>query len=149
MSAMGGLAAYGAATLLTLGSVGQGGPRSGRGASVTMSSHRGAGTSPSADVCSLTADGGARWDPANPGGRGTAPMRQGAHSGDLTVAIPPVVFIRADARRLIVTTNTGEPPREGDSFYYVASGRAVVAGARLGHEVLSRCAAGVHLSPPR
>jgi hypothetical protein len=63
----------------------------------------------------------------------------GGGGGNLTVAIPPVVFIRAHGRRLIVTTNTGESPQSQDEFYYTARGTTRLASARLRARVLAKC----------
>jgi hypothetical protein len=61
-------------------------------------------------------------------------------SGNLTVVIPPVVFIRPHGHWLVVTTNTGEPPQPQDAFYFVAPGRGRLAGPGLRQRVLTRCA---------
>jgi hypothetical protein len=61
-------------------------------------------------------------------------------SGNLEVAIPPVVFIREHGRQLDVTTNTGERPQSSDTFYVISPGKAQLAGATVRHEVLSACA---------
>ena len=58
---------------------------------------------------------------------------------NLTVSIPPVVLIRPNGRRLVVTTNTGRRPQATDTFYVVAGGKAVLAGSAVRHEVLSNC----------
>lgn len=63
----------------------------------------------------------------------------GGGAGNLTVAIPPVVFIRAHGRRLVVTTNTGEPPQSQDEFYLTARGVTRVAPAHLRARVLAKC----------
>jgi hypothetical protein len=59
--------------------------------------------------------------------------------GELSVAIPPVVLVRVQGRRLVVTTNTGERPQVRDTFYVVTGGQAVLAGAGVRRKVLAAC----------
>jgi hypothetical protein len=68
--------------------------------------------------------------------------------GNLAVAIPPVVLIRPDHHRLVVTTNTGEPPQAQDTFYYIAHGTARLARPGLRQRVLSKCAGQSQSSSP-
>jgi P pilus assembly chaperone PapD len=56
------------------------------------------------------------------------------------VAIPPVVLIRPHNRRLVVTTNTGQPPQAQDTFYYIVHNTARVARPALRQRILSKCA---------
>jgi hypothetical protein len=121
MSALGFLAVV---ALLGFGGAGHPGPPPGQGAP-PVGSHQ----------CSFTTSAGARQQ----GGDSPGP-------GNLTVAIPPVAIVRVDGRRLVVTTNTGERPRAGDSVYVVAAGKAEPAGARLRQEVLSACGTGRSIS---
>lgn len=68
--------------------------------------------------------------------------------GNLTVAIPPVVLIRAQDHRLVVTTNTGESPQPQDTFYVIAHGTASLARPGLRQRVLSKCAGQSRTGPP-
>jgi hypothetical protein len=105
-----------------------------------MTGGRAAGDSSSGDECVLRAGGRNLPVPGTTAAGGaTAAQSGGIGSGDLVVEIPPVVFIRADGRKLIVTTNTGERPKKLDIFYYIADGKASVAGAGMRHHVLAKC----------
>jgi hypothetical protein len=106
----------------------------------TMAEHHIAGGSSSGDQCVLRAHGRSLPVSGTTTGGGPPPAQSGSvGSGNLVVEIPPAVFIQAEGRRLDVTTNTGEPPRAHDIYYYIADGRAVVAGAGMRHHVLSKC----------
>jgi hypothetical protein len=60
-------------------------------------------------------------------------------SGNLVVSIPPTVFIRTVGPHLVVTTNTGRPPRPSDTFYAIGNGQAALASAALQRYVESAC----------
>ena len=70
---------------------------------------------------------------------GARPAGPSAGRGNLAVAIPAVVIIRAHGTRFVVTTNTGGPPNQGETFYYLAQGETGVAGPAVGSVVLARC----------
>jgi hypothetical protein len=136
MRDMGALGVLAVATLLGVGGAQHPGPPPGQGAPITASHEHGHGAPPAGgNQCSFTTSAGARQQ----GGDSPGP-------GNLTVAIPPVAIVRVDGRRLVVTTNTGERPRAGDSVYVVAAGKAEPAGARLRQEVLSACGTGRSIS---
>jgi hypothetical protein len=64
------------------------------------------------------------------------------HSGEtgtIAVGIPSAVFIRASGPALTVTTNTGRAPRAGNTFYYVANGRADMASTELIRRIDATC----------
>jgi hypothetical protein len=71
---------------------------------------------------------------------GAPDSASGEGSANMTVSIPPVVLIRSHGHRLVVTTNTGEPPQPTDTFYVIAPGRGHLAGPALRQRVLTRCA---------
>jgi hypothetical protein len=99
--------------------------------------------SPRAGVCILWPVRGAqRSSPAQmANGAETVPSLSAEGSGNVTVAIPPVVLIRTRDHRLVVTTNTGKPPQAQDTFYYIAhAGSARLARPALRQRVLSKCA---------
>ena len=90
---------------------------------------------PSAPVRAY-ADGPA-GDGAQPG---AAPARtRPGPAGDVSVTIPPTVFIRVGRKRIVVTTNTRVPPVSADGFWVLARGRATPAGTSLQAEVLAAC----------
>ena len=94
------------------------------------------------DACTLVSQVTTRpgWHGPIPGG--TEPPDRGADSpGNLSVAIPPVVLVRVQGGRLVVTTNTGERPQVRDTFYVVTDGQAILAGAGVRREVLAACPA--------
>jgi hypothetical protein len=101
----------------------------------------GGATSSNGSVCYLSAALFGHSGAPDTGGSSAALPIGTTRSGDLTVAIPPVVFVRVDGTRLVVTTNTGEPPQAEDAFYLIASGRAGTAGAGVRDHVLSACGA--------
>ncbi len=69
-----------------------------------------------------------------------APSTQ-ASTGDLSVTIPPVVFVRAQGRLLSVTTNTGRPPQPTDQFFTLVGKRALPTTAQVRALVLADCPA--------
>ena len=99
--------------------------------------------SPSAqghDTCTLVVDvTSPHGRPAPIGRRGAGGEHGVGRPGNLSVSIPPVVFVRPQGRRLVVTTNTGARPQPSDNFYVVAGGRAELAGPAVRDEVLSAC----------
>jgi hypothetical protein len=100
-------------------------------------------------VCQLRAVGASKAQPAlststtspSPEGYRIPSGTTSSGKGNLIVDIPSVVFIRSRGRRWYVTTNTGKPPQETDSFYVVAHDKASLATATLTRLVLSECAA--------
>jgi len=142
VSAVGGLSVLGVATLLTFGGIGHAGPDSGRGAPITLHAHHRAAPSSNDVVCSAATDHEIGRDRRGPNAGGLSP-EHGTASGNLTVSVPRAVFIRAEGRKLVVTTNTGERPQGQDAFYYIAGGAAGPASAGLKFEVLSQCGARV------
>jgi hypothetical protein len=77
--------------------------------------------------------------PSRAGGARHATEPAGHRSGNLGVAIPPAVFVRARGARLTVTTNTGEPPQPDDTYYVVSPHKAQLASSALRREVLATC----------
>jgi hypothetical protein len=76
------------------------------------------------------------------GGAGDSPpSTQPEPSGNLVVEIPPVVIVRARSRRLVVTTNTGEPPAPLEAMYYVYKKKGGLAPENIRDLVLSECTA--------
>jgi len=59
--------------------------------------------------------------------------------GDISVAIPPTVFIRVEGGRMVVTTDTGAPPSSQYGFWVLDGHRATPADASLKAEVLAGC----------
>jgi hypothetical protein len=59
--------------------------------------------------------------------------------GNVVVGIPPTVFIRLVGPWLLVTTNTGAPPRATDTFELIAHNHASIAAAALQHQVELTC----------
>ncbi len=62
-------------------------------------------------------------------------------AGNVVVEIPPVTMARAHGKRLVVTTNTGEPPNGQDAIYYVSKGKGGLAPESIREQVLSGCTA--------
>ncbi len=60
-------------------------------------------------------------------------------SGDISVAIPPTVFIRVEDGLMVVTTNTGAPPASQDGFWVLDGHTAAPASAAMRAEVLDGC----------
>src|ERR1700722_8568069 len=75
--------------------------------------------------------------PSRGGGARHATEHPEYHSDNLSVAIPSAVFVRERGARLTVTTNTGEPPQPGDTYYLVSPDRAQLASSALRREVLA------------
>jgi hypothetical protein len=59
--------------------------------------------------------------------------------GDVSVAIPPTVFIRVAGRRMVITTNTGRPPAPWDGFWVLHRRTATPATPWTRAEVLEAC----------
>jgi hypothetical protein len=74
-----------------------------------------------------------------------APTRSRPVAGDVSVTIPPTVFISVGRKRIVVTTNTGVPPVSSDEFWVLAHGDASPADASMRAEVLTGCTS----SPPK
>ena len=59
--------------------------------------------------------------------------------GDVSVAIPPTVFIRVEGKLIVVTTDAGTPRPSGDGFWVVDGHTAAPASTSMRAEVLSGC----------
>jgi hypothetical protein len=68
-------------------------------------------------------------------GRPSAP----AVRGDISVSIPPTVFIRVFGQYMMVTTNTGMPPESQDGFWVLDGNRATPASTSMRAQVLAGC----------
>jgi hypothetical protein len=73
--------------------------------------------------------------PEGPIGNRPAP----ASRGDISVSIPPTVFIRVEGGLMVVTTNTGTPPASQDGFWVLEGHTAAPASASVRAEVLAGC----------
>jgi hypothetical protein len=62
-------------------------------------------------------------------------------TGQVQATVPPVVFVHRQPHSVLVSTNTGRPPRPQDTFYDVTRGRTLSAHSPLGREVLGACGA--------
>jgi hypothetical protein len=95
--------------------------------------------------CVLTLEPASGTGPEIPAGRGPTPSGSSQKigpptgSGNVVVEIPPVVIVRVYGRRLVVTTNTGQPPNPSEAMYTIANGKAGPAAAYIRNQVLSDC----------
>ncbi|MGO8721415.1 MAG: hypothetical protein ACLQRM_01560 [Acidimicrobiales bacterium] len=76
---------------------------------------------------------------APPGASARRPAVATGASGQLRVAVAPLVFVTVESGVLRVSTNTGHAPATTDGFYLIRSGWAGHASARVVETVLRSC----------
>jgi hypothetical protein len=78
-------------------------------------------------------------DSATGGNGSPPPSTLPVPRGSVEVEIPPVVIVRARSRRLVVTTNTGQPPNPQEAMYYLYKKTGGLAPQNIRDLVLSGC----------